>query len=476
MECGKMYDVSIIGCGITGSAIAYELSKRKLKCVVIEKENDVAMGATRANSAIIHAGYDPAEGTLMAKLNVRGAELCKELCEKLSVPYAQIGSLVLAFNNEEIQTVNMLYKRGVANGVKGLKILSYEETKAIEPNISKDVTASLYAPTAAVVNPWEYAVALAETAVVNGVEIILNSEVTGIRKSGDAFEVTAGNKTIKTKYVINSAGVNADEVHDMALPHSFNIIPNKGAYYLLDKTEGKRVSHVVFQCPTKAGKGVLVAPTVHGNLIVGPNAIDSDLNDTSAKDTDLSFIRGTAVKSIPSVDFRANIRNFSGIRPNSDRDDFIIEANGGFFDVAGIKSPGLASAPGIAEYTVRLMEENGAYFELKENFINTREHVRFNTMSHEERAELVKKNPLYGRVICRCETVTEGEIIDAIHAPIPARTVDGVKRRCAAGLGRCQGGFCGPRVLEILARELKVPRESIEKDRAGSYIVRRRED
>ena len=471
-----MYDVSIIGCGITGSALAYELSKRKLKCLVVEKENDVAMGATRANSAIIHAGYDPAVGSLMAKLNVRGAALCKELCKNLSVPYAQIGSLVLAFTDEEVETVNKLYKRGVANGVEGLQVLTFEETKAIEPNISEEVKAALYAPTAAVVNPWEYALALAETAVENGVEMMLNSEVTDVKKTGSGFEMTAGDKKIETKYVVNAAGVNAGAVHDMLLPHTFDIIPNKGSYYLLDKTEGKRVSHVVFQCPSKAGKGVLVSPTVHGNLIVGPNAIDSKSEDTAAEATDLAFVRAAAVKSVPSVDFRANIRNFSGVRPNSNKDDFIIEAHDGFFDVAGIKSPGLASAPGIAEYTVKLMEENGAAFELKDNFISTRKHVRFNTMSHAERAALVKENPLYGRVICRCETVTEGEIVEAIHSPITPRTVDGIKRRCGAGLGRCQGGFCGPRVLEILARELKVPRESIEKDRAGSYIVRRRED
>jgi glycerol-3-phosphate dehydrogenase len=471
-----MYDVTIIGCGIVGSAIAYELSKKKLKCLVLEKENDVAMGATRANSAIIHAGYDPDEGTLMAKLNVRGAYLCEKLCEDLSVAYKRIGALVLAFSDEDVLTIKKLYKRGVSNGVEGLEILSHDETKAIEPNISDDVKASLYAPTTAIINPWEYALALAETAAINGVEIMLDNEVTDIKKMSGGFALTAGGKEFLTRYVINAAGAEADAVHDMALPHSFNIVPNKGAYYLLDKNEGARVNHVIFQCPSKAGKGVLVSPTIHGNLIVGPNSVDSEPDDTTAGADDLYFVRSVAVKSIPSIDFRANIRNFSGVRPNSDRDDFIIEAHGGFFDVAGIKSPGLASAPGIAEYVISLMEESGAVFRPKESYVSSRKQVRFNEMSHEERAVLVKDNPLYGRVICRCETVTEGEIIDAIRSPIMPRTVGAVKRRCGAGLGRCQGGFCEPRVLEILARELKVPIESLEKEKSGSYIVKRRED
>lgn len=471
-----MYDVSIIGCGIIGSALAYELSQRKLKCIVIEKENDIAMGATRANSAIIHAGFDPEVGTLMARLNVRGVELCRELCSRLSVPYAQIGSLVLAFSDSQVETLNVLYKRGVDNGVEGMKILSYDETKAIEPNIADTVKASLYAPSAAIVNPWEYALALAETAVVNGVEIRLNSEVTAIKRTEDGFEIEAGGEKIETKYVVNCSGVNADTVHDMVEAHSFDIIPAKGSYYLLDKSEGKRVNTVVFQCPSEVGKGVLVAPTVHGNLIVGPDAVAVPKDDTSVSSEDLNFVRDSAFKSVPSIQFRSNIRNFSGVRPNSSKNDFIIQAHNGFFDVAGIKSPGLAAAPAIAEYTVNLMAENGAAFKKKESCVTERKHLRFNELSHGQRAEAIRKNPLYGRVICRCETVTEGEIVDAIHSPITPHTVDGIKRRCGAGLGRCQGGFCGPKVLEILSRELNLPPYEIEKDRQGSYIVKKTED
>lgn len=471
-----MYDVAIIGCGITGTSIAYRLSKFKLKTVVVDKENDVAMGATRANSAIIHAGYDPEENTLMAKLNVRSVELTKELCRKLSVPFAEIGSLVLAFSDEETEHVKKLYERGVNNGVPGLTVLDADEVKKIEPMVSDDVKCALFAPSAGVINPWEYALALAEVAVSNGTEMIFDAEVTNIVKNDDGFVITAGDKEIATKCVINASGVGADKIHDMVLPHEFEITPNKGAYYLLDKSEAKRAKHVVFQCPNKNGKGVLVSPTVHGNLIVGPNAVACDCGDTSATAENLAFVREKSVKSIPSIDFRANIRNFAGVRPNSSESDFIIKANDSFVDVAGIKSPGLASAAGIAEYVEDLMKNEGIKLVLKDSFIDERSQVRFKELSHEERAELVKKNPAYGRVICRCETITEGEILDAIRRPIVPHTVDAIKRRCGAGLGRCQGGFCGPRVVEILSRELAVGREDIEKDRTGSYIVRRRED
>ncbi len=471
-----MYDVAIIGCGITGTSIAYRLSKFNLKAVVIDKENDVAMGATRANSAIVHAGYDPEEDMLMAKLNVKSVPMTYELCKKLAVPCAQVGSLVLAFSDEEAEHVQTLYQRGVNNGVPGITVLSYEETKKIEPMISDDVKCALYAPSAGVINPWEYALALAETAAANGVEMLFNSEVTNIVKGENGYTVTAGGKEIEAKVVINASGCGADKIHDMVLPHEFDITPNKGAYFLLDKSEGKRANCVVFQCPNKDGKGVLVSPTVHGNLIVGPNAVACEDGDTSATAADLAFVREKAVKSIPSVDFRANIRNFAGVRPNSTSSDFIIKSNDGFVDVAGIKSPGLASAAAIAEYVEDMLKADGVALEPKASYVDERKQVRFKELSHEERAELVKQNPAYGRVICRCETVTEGEILDAIHRPIVPHTVDGIKRRCGAGLGRCQGGFCGPRVVEILARELGVGREEIEKDKTGSYIVRRRED
>lgn len=467
-----MYDVAIIGSGITGSACAYFLSKYRLKIAVIEKNNDVCCGTTKANSAIIHAGYDPHPETLMAKLNVKGSAMAKEICAKLDVPYNQIGSLVVAFSEEETKTVEELFERGNANGVPDLKILNREELKEAEPMISDEALCALYAPSAAIVNPWEYGLAMAETAVRNGAEVLLESEVTSIKKENGVFKITAGEKEIEAKYVINAAGVNCDDVHNMIAPPKFKVIPSAGEYYLLDKSEGKRARHVIFQCPNKDGKGVLVSPTVHGNLIVGPNADARDKDDTSTKTRCLDFVREKAVKSVPSINFRENIRNFTGVRAATDIDDFIIEfACEGFLDLAGIKSPGLSAAPAIAELAVKMLGESGLALEEKESFTDERTHLRFKHLSDEEKNNAVKKNSAYGRVICRCETITEGEIIDALNSPIPPVSLDGIKRRAGTGMGRCQGGFCGPKVLEIMAKYKNEPFEAVLQDNTGSVIL-----
>lgn len=467
-----MYDVAIIGSGITGSACAYFLSKYRLKIAVIEKNNDVCCGTTKANSAIIHAGYDPHPETLMAKLNVKGSAMAKEICAKLDVPYNQIGSLVVAFSEEEAKTVEELFERGNANGVPDLKILNRKELKEAEPMISDEALCALYAPSAAIVNPWEYGLAMAETAVRNGAEILLESEVTSIKKENGVFKITAGEKEIEAKYVINAAGVNCDDVHNMIAPPKFKVIPSAGEYYLLDKSEGKRARHVIFQCPNKDGKGVLVSPTVHGNLIVGPNADARDKDDTSTKTRCLDFVREKAVKSVPSINFRENIRNFTGVRAATEIDDFIIEfACEGFLDLAGIKSPGLSAAPAIAELAVKMLGESGLALEEKESFTDERTHLRFKHLSDEEKNNAVKKNSAYGRVICRCETITEGEIIDALNSPIPPVSLDGIKRRAGTGMGRCQGGFCGPKVLEIMAKYKNEPFEAILQDNTGSVIL-----
>ena len=467
-----MYDVAIVGSGITGSACAYFLSKYRLKIAVIEKNNDVCCGTTKANSAIIHAGYDPHPETLMAKLNVKGSEMAKEICAKLDVPYNQIGSLVVAFSEEETKTVEELFERGNANGVPDLKILNREELKEAEPMISDEALCALYAPSAAIVNPWEYGLAMAETAVRNGAEILLESEVTSIKKENGVFKITAGEKEIEAKYVINAAGVNCDDVHNMIAPPKFKVIPSAGEYYLLDKSEGKRARHVIFQCPNKDGKGVLVSPTVHGNLIVGPNADARDKDDTSTKTRCLDFVREKAVKSVPSINFRENIRNFTGVRAATEIDDFIIEfACEGFLDLAGIKSPGLSAAPAIAGLAVKMLGESGLALEEKESFTDERTHLRFKHLSDEEKNNAVKKNSAYGRVICRCETITEGEIIDALNSTIPPVSLDGIKRRAGTGMGRCQGGFCGPKVLEIMAKYKNEPFEAVLQDNTGSIIL-----
>ncbi|OUN20766.1 FAD/NAD(P)-binding oxidoreductase [Flavonifractor sp. An82] len=467
-----MYDVLIIGCGITGAAAAFHLSRYQLKIAVLEQENDVADGTTKANSAILHAGYDPEPGTLMARLNVRGAQLAKDLCAKLDVPYLPCGSLVLAFSPEDDATLHTLLQRGQTNGVPELRLLTGDEAREMDPNLSDRVTSALYAPTAAICSPWEYCLALAETAVRNGAELHLDTAVTGLERQEDGWLVRTSKGDFRSRYVINAAGVWAQAVHEMAAPATFTIRPSRGQYFLLDKSEGSRVGHVIFQCPGPNGKGVLVAPTVHGNLIVGPDATPVEGDDVSTTADGLAFVRDTALKSVPSVNFRESIRNFAGVRSSTDRGDFIIElAAPHFLDLAGICSPGLTAAPAIAEYATQLLAGDGLALAEKKDFICHRRRTRFHDLSPQEKAKLVEREPAYGRVICRCETVTEGEILEALRSPIPPRSVDGVKRRVGAGMGRCQGGFCGPRVVEILARELGVTPDHIVQDKAGSWLL-----
>ena len=467
-----MYDVAIIGSGIVGAACAYRLSRFNLKTVVIEKNNDVCCGTTKANSAIIHAGYDPKPNTLMARLNVEGSKMTQEICEKLAIPYKQIGSLVAAFSEEEAKTIEELYQRGVKNGVQDIKVIGKDELKKLEPNISDEAVCALYAPTSAIVNPWEYGLAMAETAVRNGTEIMLEAEVTGIDKKENSWNIHTAKGDIEAAYVINAAGVNSDDIHNMVAEETFRILPSAGEYYLLDKSEGTRVSHIVFQCPNKEGKGTLVAPTVHGNLIVGPNSVSGDKEDISTKTASLDFIRETALKSVPSIAFRENIRNFTGIRANSTINDFIIEfAAEHFLDLAGIKSPGLSAAPAIAKMAEEMLIENGLEAVEKENFIDKRTHIVFKHLSAPVKNQVIYQNPAYGRVICRCETITEGEIIAALNSPIPPVSLDGIKRRAGSGMGRCQGGFCGPKILEIMAKFKNTDYENILQDNTGSYIL-----
>lgn len=467
-----MYDVAIIGCGISGASVAYYLTKYKLDVAIIEKCNDVCMGTTRANSAIIHAGYDPEPGSLCAKYNVRGCELAGEICKKLDVAYDNIGSLVVAFCEKELETLNVLFDRGLKNGVPDMQILNQEELRKMEPQISDEAVGALYAPTAAIVNPWEYALAMAETAVRNGAELMLNTEVKDIKDGGGKWDIETNNGTVEAKYVINCAGVYSDDIHNMVAEPTFKILPYAGEYFLLDKVEGERANHVIFQCPNELGKGVLVSPTVHGNLIVGPNAVLGAKDDTTTKTASLDFIRESAGKSIPSINYRENIRNFTGVRANSDTGDFVIGfATERFIDIAGFKSPGLSAAPAVAEDIVNMLADDGLEMIKKSNPIDEREHIRFKDLSPEEKNRLVEENPTYGRVVCRCETVTEGEIRAALKSPIKPVSLDGIKRRCGTGMGRCQGGFCGPKVLEIISKNTKVSFEDVLQDANGSYIL-----
>lgn len=470
-----MYDVIIIGCGVTGAALANRLSRLNLKTAVLEQNSDIACGCTKSNSAIIHAGYDPEPGTLMARLNVAGNKDMDDLCRRLSVPFIRTGSLVTAFSPEEIPVLKALLQRGSANGVPGLRILDKEEIHRMEPALAQNAVAALFAPTAGITDPWELTLALAENAVANGVELYRNTTVTAIEPADKGFTVKSGRKEWLTRRICNAAGLYADAVHRLLEPVDWKIIPVRGEYFLFDKNQRPLVNHIIFQCPTPQGKGVLVAPTVHGNLLAGPNAETvSCKEDTSTTATGQDFVRHSAQKILPSLNFKENIRNFAGIRANNTRNDFIIEESlqfPGFFDIAGIKSPGLSCALSIAAYAEDMMAAAGLPQEEKDTVIETRNRIVFRNLSLEEQQKLMQHDSRYGQIICRCETVTEGEITAALHSPVPAVSINGIKRRCGAGMGRCQGGFCSPRVQEIIARELHIPLESVPLEEPDSWIL-----
>ncbi|MDK0968063.1 NAD(P)/FAD-dependent oxidoreductase [Clostridium perfringens] len=470
-----IYDVVIIGSGVIGGAIFRELTKYNLKVVELEKENDVAMGASKANSAIVHSGYDPEPGTLMAKYNVEGNKMFDKLCKDLSVPFKRNGSLIIGFDEDDQKELEVLYNRGIQNGVEGVKLLSAEEVLEMEPNLNKDVKGALFCPTGGIVGAYEFTIALSENAIDNGGELRLNSKVVGIEKD-ENFKIKLENgDVVEARFVVNAAGIYADKIHNMVCEEDFKITPRKGEYYVLDKSQGRLFEKTIFQCPTKLGKGVLVTPTVHGNLLVGPDAIDTcDKDSVSTEYDGLAKVREVSLKTTNKVNFRENIRNFAGLRAIADKPDFIIGESKdvkGFFDVAGIKSPGLSSAPAIAVDVVKMLDESGLALEKKDNFNEKREQVHFIELSPEEKANLIKKDSRYGRIICRCENITEGEIVDSINRTLGARTIDGVKRRCRPGCGRCQGGFCGPRVQEIISRETGMNIEEVLLDKNGSYII-----
>ncbi|HIU36450.1 MAG TPA: NAD(P)/FAD-dependent oxidoreductase [Candidatus Fimenecus excrementigallinarum] len=469
------FDVAVIGGGVIGALIARALSRTDLRVALLEKCNDVAMGTTKANSAIVHGGFDAANGTLKAKLNVRGTALMPALCKTLNVPYRNNGSLVLAFSDEEMQHVRALYERGQKNGVPKLSVLDGDAVRQLEPHVSGEVVGALLSETAGIVCPYELTIAATENAVENGVEFYRNCCVTGMDKLDGGFCLQTTRGEIEAGYVVNAAGIHADEIARMIGDDSITLVARKGEYYLLDKAYGYLADHTIFQCPNKMGKGVLVTPTVDGNLLIGPSALDvEDKEDVDTTADGLSFVFEKAKRSVPELTLRGAITSFAGMRAHPTSDDFIIgfsEKSDRFLHVAGIESPGLSAAPAIAEMVYDLL---CARIEprVRADFRPERPApVRFRHLSKTQREALVAKNKAYGRVICRCETITEGEILDAIHAPAGARDVDGVKRRTRAGMGRCQGGFCGSKVVEILARELNVPINEITKFGGDSKIL-----
>ena len=469
----RVYDVIIIGAGVSGCAIARELSRKKARVLVVEREEDVCCGTSKANSAIIHAGYDAKHGTLMAKLNVEGSRMMPKLAKDLDIHFRVNGSLVVMVNEEDRPSLNALYENGLANGVEGLRIVEREELRAMEPNISDDAVAALYAPTGAIICPFGLTFALAENAAKNGVQFRFDSEVTGISPMEGGWKVSTVKGELETRVVVNAAGLYADKLHNMVTEDKMTIIPRRGDYFLLDKTAEGFVQHTVFQLPGKLGKGVLVTPTVHGNTIVGPTAIDiQDKDDTATTQEGLDAVRSKCGIAVKNLDLRQTITSFAGLRAHEARHEFFIgEVKPGFVDCAAIESPGLSSAPAIGVMVAGIVD-GILHLEDDPTFNGTRKGILDpKNLSVQERSELIKKNPAYGNVICRCETVTEGEMIDAIHRVPGARSLDGVKRRTRGGMGRCQGGFCSPRVMEILSRELGVPMDRVTKSGGDSRLI-----
>lgn len=467
-----MYDVAIIGAGITGGMIARTLAKYNISICVLEKENDVAMGATKANSAIVHAGFDAKEGSLKARFNVKGSQMMPRVAKELGVKYKNNGSLVIGFDDADRKTIEELYERGCRNGVKGLEILEKDELRGKEPNISDDAICALYAPTGAIICPYELAVAAIGNAMDNGVELKLNFPVLSIESKDGIYEIASENEKIETGFVINAAGLFADEIAKMAGDGSFKIHPRKGEYILLDKECGSLVTHTVFRTPSKMGKGILVSPTVDNNLLLGPTSVDMEDKDDKATTAEgFAKIIKESAENVNGIMLNKSITSFCGLRAVGDSGDFIINSpKKGFINVAGIESPGLSASPAIAEYVADMLRED-MNLEEKAGYNPIRKPAHyFRDASIEEKNRIIKENKSFGRVICRCETVTEGEIIEAIHTNPGARDLDGVKRRTRAQMGRCQGGFCMPYITEILSRELGIDYESVTKCGGKSLV------
>lgn len=471
----EMWDAVIIGGGVTGCAIARELARYRLSVCLIEKDDDVCCGTSKANSAIIHAGFDAKPGSLKAQMNVQGSRMMSELSEELDFRFRRNGALVLCFSEQEMPMLEELYRRGLENGVDGLRLIDGDEARRMELNLSDTVVGALYAATSGIVCPFELTIALAENACENGVVFRFDEQVKRILRSESGYEVETSRATLNARCIINAAGVYADQINNMVSEHKLCITPRKGDYCLLDREAGERVNATIFQLPGKYGKGVLVTPTVHGNLLVGPSATDvQDKEETSTAAADLAQVMQKGAMSVKDIPFNQIITSFSGLRAHEAGGDFVLgEAADApaFFNAAGIESPGLSSAPAIGLFIARLVAEK-LNAQLKTDFVPRRKGIaHLAEMDDAARSELIRMNPLYGRIVCRCEQISEGEIVDAIRRPLGAKSLDGVKRRVRAGMGRCQAGFCTPRTMEILAREINRPMESICKNVPGSELL-----
>lgn len=469
-------DILIIGAGITGCAVARELSRYVASITVLDRGHDIAEGATKANSGLVHAGYDAVPGTKKAYFNVRGAALYPALCAELGVPFRQNGALVIALDEADIPTIQKLKNRGEANGVQGLEILGSEALLSMEPSLNPRVVCGLHVPTGALVSPYEMAFALADDAALNGVSFHFNQEVKSVSRLADgSFSVKTHSSEYCCRVLVNCAGASGSDLHNQLSDRKLHTVHRRGQYYLLDRAVKPPFSHTVFQCPSALGKGVLVTPTVHGNLLLGPNAEDiPDPLDTATTAEGLAEVLRKALLTWPALSVRTNITNFSGVRAHLTADDFVVgpcDGVPGYFEAIGIESPGLSSAPAIGcELSVMISEFMG--LSRKEKTVPYPLPSRpFHDMTDDERAAAVKADPSYGQIICRCETVTEAEIRAAIRRPVGARSIDGVKRRTRAGMGRCQGGFCLPRVAAIIAEETGLTLQEITKNGGASHLL-----
>lgn len=470
----KMYDAVIIGAGVVGGMTARALSAYDLKVCILEKANDVATGATKANSAIVHAGFDAPSGSLKAKLNVKGSKMMERVANELGVKYKRNGSLVIGFDDNDRQTLEELLSRGIENGVEGVRIVEKEELNKLEPNISLNAICALYAPTGAIVCPYELTIAAIGNAMDNGAELKTNFNVEKITESNGNYEIYSDKESVKAKCVINAAGVHSDEIAAMIGDVSFKITPRRGEYILLDKEVGSLIKHTIFRTPSKMGKGILLSPTVDGNLLTGPTAVNiSDKENRETTPEGFAHIISEANENVKGVPFNKTITSFCGLRAVGDKGDFIITSpKKGFINLAGIESPGLSASPAIAEMVCGMLAEQGMTLRKKENYIPIRKPMNyFKEASIEEKNRIIKNDSSYGRIICRCEGITEGEILEAVRTNPKPSDLDGVKRRTRAQMGRCQGGFCTPYIMRLLADELGIPYEQITKSGGGSNLA-----
>jgi glycerol-3-phosphate dehydrogenase len=470
-------DVVVIGAGAVGCAIARELSKYDVRVIVVDKNEDIGGDASKSNSAIIHTGYDATPDTLESQLVVAANPMYDEIVQDLDVPFKRIGAILPAITQEQFEKLPEIKAKAFKNRVYDVEYKSGKELLEIEPNLNPEVKGGLYIPRESIIDPFIFVQALAENANANGVEFLLNAKVTDIKtENGKIKSVVTTKGEIQTTYVINSAGLYCDEIAEMVGKAEYKVVARKGQFYILDKKTSCQVNYIVLPIPTKITKGKLMCPTIHGNMLVGPTAEDQQSKvDKSTSAEGLESIAKDVKNLVPNVNLRDTITQYSGLRPNRNPEGLHVDTYDdlyGYVNLSGVRSTGLTLSVAMGKYVAQVLLNMGAELVLKENFIKTRKGiVKFSEQTREKQDELIKENPLYGNIVCRCETITEAEIMQAIHRPLGAKSVDAVKRRVRAGMGRCQAGFCGPKVLEILARELGVKETEINKNNFGSYMV-----